>query len=123
MLTVLQVTPLDNLSTLVISVICIAVLLFFLVWVYVCIWVYRDAEKRNSSGALWAILVFFFNIIPLIIWLVVRPPIPPQYGHVAPGYMPAPPPPVYQPCPQCGQPMTIIQQYNRWYCNYCRKYP
>lgn len=36
-----------------------------------------------------------------------------------------PPPPVAaaQLCPTCGRPMTFIQQYNRWYCPNCKKYP
>jgi hypothetical protein len=102
--------------------ICIVSLLVFIIWIYVCIWVYRDAEKRGSSGALWAILVFFFGLIPLIIWFVVRDPIRPQYPQGAMGYMPPPPTPMFQHCPSCGQPMTFVQQYNRWYCNYCRKY-
>lgn len=35
-----------------------------------------------------------------------------------------PPPPVAaaQMCPTCGRPMTFIQQYNRWYCEYEKKY-
>ena len=116
----LQLDGLEGLTTLTFSVICIALLLGFIVWVYVCIWVYRDAEKRGSSGMLWALLVFFFGIIPLIIWLVARPPLN-QYQYGGMGYMP--PPPTYAHCPSCGQPLTLVPQYNRWYCNNCRKYP
>ena len=28
-----------------------------------------------------------------------------------------------QNCPTCGQPLTYVHQYQRWYCNYCQKYP
>jgi len=38
----------------------------------------------------------------------------------------APPPPptaAVQMCPTCGQPLTFVQQYNRWYCPNCKKYP
>lgn len=35
---------------------------------------------------------------------------------------PPPPPTGVQMCPTCGQPMTFMQQYNRWYCNNCKKY-
>jgi len=38
----------------------------------------------------------------------------------------APPPPPMagtQVCPTCGQPMTFVQQYSRWYCPHCKKYP
>jgi hypothetical protein len=35
-----------------------------------------------------------------------------------------PPPPMAaaQTCPTCGQPLTFVQQYNRWYCQNCKKY-
>lgn len=35
---------------------------------------------------------------------------------------PAQPPPKQYPCATCGQPLTYVQQYKRWYCNNCRKY-
>jgi len=35
---------------------------------------------------------------------------------------PPPPPVAAQLCPACGQPLTFIQQYNRWYCANCKKY-
>jgi len=125
MLEILQVpTDFDEFSVAILAVICIVIVVFFIIWIYVAIWIYHDAEKRGSSGVLWALLVFFFGLIPLIIWFIVRPPIKqpgyPGYGY---GYMPPPPTPVYQYCPTCGQPMTLVPQYNRWYCNYCRKYP
>jgi len=49
----------------------------------------------------------------------------PQYApsQAAP---PPPPPPsttVQQLCPTCGRPLTFIQQYGRWYCYSCNKYP
>lgn len=37
----------------------------------------------------------------------------------------APPPPPglsAQICPTCGQPLIFVQQYNRWYCQNCKKY-
>jgi hypothetical protein len=47
---------------------------------------------------------------------------------LSPAQMPPPPPPPTTPaaaqtCPTCDQPMTFIQQYNRWYCPNCKKYP
>ena len=36
---------------------------------------------------------------------------------------PPPPTAVVQMCPTCDQPMTFVQQYNRWYCPNCKKYP
>jgi RNA polymerase subunit RPABC4/transcription elongation factor Spt4 len=47
-------------------------LFFFVLWLVVVFWVYSDAEKRNMSGVLWALLVFVGNIIGLIIYLLVR---------------------------------------------------
>jgi hypothetical protein len=41
-------------------------------WVYVIVWVYRDAERRGMSGLLWALLVLIGNIVGLIIYLIVR---------------------------------------------------
>jgi len=49
---------------------------FFLVWfvigILILIWVYQDAESRGMDGLLWALIVFFLNIIGLILYLVVR---------------------------------------------------
>ncbi|NHV98199.1 MAG: transposase [Thaumarchaeota archaeon] len=36
-------------------------------------------------------------------------------------YQPPPPEPVYT-CPTCGNPLTYIPRYRRWYCYNCRKY-
>ena len=39
---------------------------------------------------------------------------------------PLPPPPpaaIAQTCPTCHKPLTFIQQYGRWYCYNCEKYP
>jgi hypothetical protein len=47
-------------------------LLLVLLWIWAIIWVYRDAEKRGMSGALWALLVFVGSIIGLIIYLIIR---------------------------------------------------
>ncbi|MBN2408882.1 MAG: zinc ribbon domain-containing protein [Candidatus Aminicenantes bacterium] len=45
---------------------------FFIVWIAVVIWVYKDAERRGMSGLLWALLVFIGNLIGLLIYLIVR---------------------------------------------------
>ena len=47
-------------------------LILLAVWIVVTVWVYRDAESRGMSGALWALLIFVGNIIGLIIYLIVR---------------------------------------------------
>jgi len=102
---------------------CLCSLIFFIIWIYLLFWIYRDAERRGSSGVLWAILFFFLSWIALIIWLIVRGPIQQRVQHVV--HHTAPPPPGAgggQYCPTCGQPMRWIQQHNRWYCDYCRQY-
>ena len=47
-------------------------LLLVIMWIWAIVWVYRDAEKRGMSGALWALLVFVGSIIGLIIYLIIR---------------------------------------------------
>jgi len=45
---------------------------WFVVAILIAVWVYRDAEKRGESGALWLIIVLITGIIGLIIWLIIR---------------------------------------------------
>jgi len=47
-------------------------LLLLSVWIFVVVWVYRDAERRSMSGILWALLVLVGNFVGLIIYLIVR---------------------------------------------------
>jgi uncharacterized BrkB/YihY/UPF0761 family membrane protein len=48
-------------------------LLFFLVWVALAYWVYKDANKRNMDNAiLWAAITFLLGLIGLVIYLLVR---------------------------------------------------
>ncbi len=49
------------------------VLVFFIIWLYILVWVVRDASKRGKSGTFWGLLTFFLGIIGLIIYLLVRP--------------------------------------------------
>lgn len=61
----------------IIGLACIAI--WFILAIILMIWVYKDAEKRGSSGVLWLLIVLITGIIGLIIWLVVRPKdIPPK---------------------------------------------
>lgn len=50
----------------------IPLLAIILFWLLISVWVYNDAERLGMSGLLWALLVFFGNIIALIIYLIVR---------------------------------------------------
>jgi endogenous inhibitor of DNA gyrase (YacG/DUF329 family) len=47
-------------------------LALLIIWIFVIIWVYRDAERRGMNGVLWALLVLIGNIIGLLIYLIVR---------------------------------------------------
>ncbi|MCK4478023.1 PLDc N-terminal domain-containing protein [Candidatus Bathyarchaeota archaeon] len=45
---------------------------FFLIAILLCVWVYRDAESRGMNGTLWLIIVLITGIFGLIIYLIVR---------------------------------------------------
>ena len=47
-------------------------LALLIIWIFVIVWVYRDAERRGMNGVLWAPLVLIGNIIGLLIYLIVR---------------------------------------------------
>ena len=47
-------------------------LILLVIWIFVIVWVYRDAERRGMNGVLWALLVFIGNLIGLLIYLIVR---------------------------------------------------
>ena len=89
----------------------ISVLVWFIIWIVIAIWVYRDAEKRGKSGALWLIIVILLGLIGIIIWLIVRPPIGgapvQQVQQPAPG----------RTCPNCGRAIPMDARA----CPYCAK--
>ena len=60
-------------------------------WIFVLLWVYRDAESRGMNGLLWALLVLFGNVIALLIFLILR--------NESSVKKPAPP---AEKCPACG---------------------
>lgn len=49
-------------------------LIWFIIAILICIWVYRDANSRGMNGVLWLIITIILGIIGLIIYLVVRKP-------------------------------------------------
>jgi Na+/H+-dicarboxylate symporter len=64
---------------------CIVIpLIWFIVWILVGIWVYRDAEARGMSGVLWLLIVILLGLLGIIIYLVVR-------KDKAPSQLPPPP--------------------------------
>jgi len=89
------------------------IVLWFIIWLLIAIWVYKDAEARGMGGALWLIIVILIGLIGLIIYLVVRKDKP--VAGQQPGYAPyqqqqyqPPPAQQYQApsaarfCPKCG---------------------
>jgi len=47
-------------------------ILWFAISIFLCIWVYRDAQSRGMDGVLWLIIVLFANVVGLIVYLIVR---------------------------------------------------
>jgi len=85
----------------------VIIIVWFVIWILVAIWVYRDAEKRGKSGALWLIIVILLGLLGIIIWLVVRPPIGGEKKQAAGG----------RNCPNCGRPIPMDARV----CPYCSK--
>ncbi|MBD3414545.1 MAG: zinc-ribbon domain-containing protein [Candidatus Aminicenantes bacterium] len=74
-------------------------LAMLIIWIFVIVWVYKDAEKRGMNGILWALLVFIGNLIGLLIYLIVRSDT--SLGKEEKREIKAP-----QPCPKCGEPVA-----------------
>jgi hypothetical protein len=53
---------------------CLIPVVWFIISILLCVWVYRDAEARGMGGVLWLIVVIITGIIGLIIYLIVRKP-------------------------------------------------
>lgn len=66
-------------------------LALLLLWVYVIVWVYRDAERKGMNGLLWSLLVLIGNIIGVIVYLLIRSETPARTRE-APS----------EKCPDCG---------------------
>jgi hypothetical protein len=74
-------------------------------WIYVIVWVFRDAERRGMNGLLWALLVLIGNIVGLIIYLIVRSETPGKPRVAAVEKCPGcgnENPPGFSYCPHCG---------------------
>jgi hypothetical protein len=86
-------------------------------WIFVCLWVYRDAEGRGMNGLLWALLVFIGHIIGLIIYLIVRSERAARPQAVCCEKCPSCGTEVrtgFTFCPHCGKPMKAV-------CPNCKK--
>ncbi len=54
------------------SLFCLIPVVWFIIGILLCIWVYRDAESRGMNGVMWLIIMLIAGIIGLIIYLLVR---------------------------------------------------
>lgn len=88
--------------------ICLSVIVWFIINILLCIWIYKDAESRGMNGALWLIIVFISGIIGLIVYLVVR-----KEKERQPSPYTATPSVRY--CPYCGKEIDA----NANFCPYC----
>ena len=79
------------------SIISLALLV---IWIFVVVWVYRDAERRGMNGVLWALLVFIGNLIGLLIYLIVRS------NTLTSPQETSSTPPASQKCPNCQLPLS-----------------
>jgi RNA polymerase subunit RPABC4/transcription elongation factor Spt4 len=50
------------------------VFILIIIWLSFVYWTFRDAKLRNTSPFFWAIIVFLFNYLGLILYLILRPP-------------------------------------------------
>jgi len=80
-------------------------LLLTVVWFSVVVWVYRDAERRDMSAALWALFVLVGNFIGLLIYLIVR-------NDELPGQLTTA---VTESCSNCNK--VVSKKYD--FCPYC----
>ncbi|MFX0058414.1 MAG: hypothetical protein ACFE85_17775 [Candidatus Hodarchaeota archaeon] len=53
-------------------IILIPVIIYYVVGILLCVWVYKDAKKRDMNAAVWLIIVLLTGCIGCIIYLVVR---------------------------------------------------
>ena len=107
-------TLVELMVTMAIVAVCLTIVIVpLIIAILVAIWIYKDAEKRGKSGALWVLLLilaslllsFIGFVIVLVFWLATRPPIggkPTSSGRI---------------CPACGRPIPMDSQI----CPYCGK--
>jgi heme/copper-type cytochrome/quinol oxidase subunit 2 len=88
--------------------ICLSLIVWFIINVLLCVWIYRDAESRGMNGALWLIIVFISGIIGLIVYLIVRGE---KTRRPSPYTAPSP----VRKCPYCGREIDVSANF----CPYC----
>jgi hypothetical protein len=76
--------------------------------------------RKEESSSMPFDLLFFVVILTIVIFIVSIYLIIERRRRST--YMPTPPSPSAYYCPTCGNPLTYIPRYRRWYCYNCRKY-
>lgn len=89
---------------------CLLPLLWFVVGIILCIWVYRDAQSRGMNGVMWLIVVLIAGLIGFIIYMVVRK------DRTATGELP-PSRTLIRVCPSCGREVATDTEF----CPHCGK--
>ncbi len=51
---------------------CYGLVFWLIIWGILSLWVFKDAEEQDMNHILWAVIVFLFGIIGLVVYLVVR---------------------------------------------------
>jgi rubredoxin len=72
---------------------------WFIIGILLCVWVYRDAQRRGMNGVLWLIVTLIAGIIGLIIYLIAKK----EPSGPAPPPTPSPYLPKTRFCPSCGR--------------------
>jgi hypothetical protein len=47
-------------------------LIFALYWIGLALWIYKDANKKNTNASLWGLLVLVTNIVGVIVYLMFK---------------------------------------------------
>lgn len=92
---------------------CVVPISLLLVNIGISIWMYKDAEKKKESGAVWLIIGLLFPFLGCLIWFIVRPPEPSFYESKAQERDEKP----RRSCPECGREIPLDANT----CPYCSK--
>lgn len=67
-----SVIEIPNLEMMLKITFAVLVLIFALYWIGLALWVYKDANKKNTNGPLWGLLVLVTNIVGVIVYLMFK---------------------------------------------------